>query len=159
MRLNSTVTRGSLFSFSIAMIYRVVIPACSARASFRNKWYARDISRCIEGVSEYRIADRLEKEQILTPTKYWKRKGVRRTASAGRGDFGSMLARCAELDSLFTKTYEDNTSGKLSDERFVMITKRYDDEQLSLKKKISALQAEIGAEEKSKHSAAGFFRR
>ena len=59
----------------------------------------------------------------------------------------SMLTRCAELDSLFTKTYEDNTNGKLSDERFMMITKRYD-EQLSLKKKISALQAEINAEEK-----------
>lgn len=24
----------------------------------------------------------------------------------------AMLTRCAELDSLFTKTYEDNTSGK-----------------------------------------------
>ena len=68
----------------------------------------------------------------------------------------AMLTRCAELDSLFTKTYEDNTSGKLSDERFMMITKRYDDEQLALKKKISALQAGIDAEEKSKHSAASF---
>jgi site-specific DNA recombinase len=70
----------------------------------------------------------------------------------------AMLARCTELDSLFTKTYEDNTSGKLSDERFMMITKHYDDEQLSLKKKISALQAEIDAEEKSKYSAASFLR-
>lgn len=68
----------------------------------------------------------------------------------------AMLTRCAELDSLFTKTYEDNTSGKLSDERFMTITKRYDDEQIALKKKISALQAEIDAEEKSKHSAASF---
>lgn len=46
-----------------------------------------------------------------------------------------MIARCHELDGLFTKTYEDNTSGKLSDERFMMITKRYDDEQVSLKRK------------------------
>lgn len=38
----------------------------------------------------------------------------------------------------------------------MMITKRYDDEQIALKKKISALQAEIDAEEKSKHSAASF---
>ena len=68
----------------------------------------------------------------------------------------AMIARCHELDALFTKTYEDNASGKLSDERFMMITKRYDDEQLSLKKKISALQTEIDAEEKSKHSAASF---
>ncbi len=32
-----------------------------------------------------------------------------------------MLARWRELDILFTKTYEDNASGKLSDERFMMI--------------------------------------
>jgi hypothetical protein len=68
-------------------------------------------------------------------------------------EVAAIIARCHELDALFTKTYEDNASGKLSDE---LITKRYDDEQLSLKKKISALQAEIDAEEKSKHSAASF---
>lgn len=70
----------------------------------------------------------------------------------------AMLARSGELDLLFTKTYEDNASGKLSDERFMMITKRYDDEQLALKKKISALQAEIDMEERQKHSAASFLR-
>lgn len=70
-----------------------------------------------------------------------------------------MLTRCAEVDSLFTKTHEDNTSGKLSDERFMMITKRYDEEQLSLKKKISALQAEIDAEEKTSTARPVFFKR
>jgi len=70
----------------------------------------------------------------------------------------SMTGRCRELDELFTKTYEDNTSGKLSDERFMMLSKRYDDEQLALKKKIAALQAEIDADEKHKQSAASFLR-
>lgn len=62
----------------------------------------------------------------------------------------AMLTRCEELDLLFSKTYEDNTSGKLSDERFMILTKRYDDEQLTLKKKISVLQSEIDAEERHK---------
>lgn len=73
-------------------------------------------------------------------------------------ELGAMLARCHELDGLFTKTYEDNASGKLSDERFMMITKRYDDEQIALKKKISTLQAEIDAEKQHKNSAANFLR-
>ncbi|MDD3537208.1 MAG: recombinase family protein [Eubacteriales bacterium] len=38
---------------------------------------------CVDGLSEYRIADRLEKEQILTPTEYWKSKGVRRSGKKG----------------------------------------------------------------------------
>ena len=70
----------------------------------------------------------------------------------------AMLTRCQELDGLFSKTYEDNASGKLSDERFMMLTKRYDDEQVALKKKISALQAEIDKAEKHRHSAASFLR-
>lgn len=68
------------------------------------------------------------------------------------------LARCAELDGLFSKTYEDNASGKLSDERFMMLTKRYDDEQLILKKKISALRVEIDKDKKSRMNAASFLR-
>ena len=39
-----------------------------------------------------------------------------------------------------------------------MLSKRYDDEQLALKKKIAALQAEIEAEVKHKQSAAIFLR-
>lgn len=70
----------------------------------------------------------------------------------------AMLARCRELNDLFTKTYEDNVTGKLSDERYMMITKRYDEEQLALKAKISAAQAEIDKEKKSKSSAASFLR-
>jgi len=53
---------------------------------------------------------------------------------------------------------EDNASGRLSDERFMMLTKRYDDEQLALKKKISALQTEIDEEKRQKHSASNFLR-
>ena len=60
---------------------------------------------------------------------------MKKAASWG-GGLRANLARCAELDGLFSKTYEDNASGKLSDERFMMLTKRYDDEQFILKKKI-----------------------
>jgi len=40
----------------------------------------------------------------------------------------------------------------------MMLSKRYDEEQLVLKKKIAALQAEIDADEKHKQSAASFLR-
>lgn len=83
---------------------------------------------------------------------------AQRETKRQENEVASMIARCHELDALFTKTYEDNASGKLSDERFMMITKRYDDEQISLKKKISALQAEIDAEKRHKSSAANFLR-
>jgi len=67
-----------------------------------------------------------------------------------------MLNRSRELDELFTKIYEDNASGKITDERFMMLSKRYDDEQIGLRKNISTLQAEIEAETKHKQTAKNF---
>ena len=85
-------------------------------------------------------------------------KEAQRETKRREQDVASMMARCHELEELFAKTYEDNASGKLSDERFMMLTKRYDDEQLALKKKISALQTEIDEEKRHRHSAASFLR-
>ena len=41
--------------------------------------------------------------------------------------------RISDLDKLFTRLYEDNVNGKISDERFAMMSKGYEDEQDKLK--------------------------
>ena len=38
----------------------------------------------------------------------------------------SLLARDDELDGLFERIYEDNVSGKLSDDRFAKMSRRYE---------------------------------
>ena len=48
-----------------------------------------------------------------------------------------------ELDGLFERIYEDNVSGKISDERFSRMSRRYEDEQKELTEKIKQLRAEI----------------
>ncbi|MBQ5320210.1 MAG: DUF4368 domain-containing protein, partial [Oscillospiraceae bacterium] len=45
--------------------------------------------------------------------------------------------RISELDKLFTRLYEDNVSGKISDERFTMMSKGYEDEQDKLKQAVN----------------------
>jgi len=57
------------------------------------------------------------------------------------------------LDNLFSKIYEDNASGKLTDDRYMMLSKRYDDESITLKKKIATFQAELDADERHKQTA------
>ena len=52
-------------------------------------------------------------------------------------------ARDRELDTLFEKLYEDNVAGKISDERFVRMSKKYEAEQAELRSSIKALQADI----------------
>ena len=54
-----------------------------------------------------------------------------------------MQARDEELDGLFERIYEDNLSGKLSDDRFAKMSRRYESEQKELSEKIKTLRAEI----------------
>ena len=55
----------------------------------------------------------------------------------------ALQARDEELDGLFERIYEDNASGKLSDDRFARMSRRYEEEQKELAEKIKALRAEI----------------
>ncbi len=58
--------------------------------------------------------------------------------------------RIAELDRLFIRLYEDNVSGKISDERFSMMSAGYEDEQKKLRVTVAELNAFIeSAEQKS----------
>ena len=53
----------------------------------------------------------------------------------------------SELKRLFIKIYEDNASGKLSDERFDMMSQTYEAEQKELEAEVIRLQKEIEVQE------------
>ena len=55
----------------------------------------------------------------------------------------SLLTRDDELDGLFERIYEDNVSGKLSDDRFAKMSRRYEEEQKDISEKIKKLRSEI----------------
>ena len=50
--------------------------------------------------------------------------------------------RIQELDRLFVRTYEDNVSGKLSDERFASMSRGYEEEQKNLMAEAETLRQE-----------------
>ena len=58
-------------------------------------------------------------------------------------ELAAAQARDQELDGLFERIYEDNLSGKLSDERFAKMSQRYEAEQAELAEKIKLLHHEI----------------
>jgi len=58
-------------------------------------------------------------------------------------ELAAAQARDNELDGLFERIYEDNLSGKLSDERFAKMSQRYETEQAELAEKIKLLHHEI----------------
>ena len=58
-------------------------------------------------------------------------------------ELSALQARDEELDGLFERIYEDNVSGKLSDDRFAKMSRRYEEEQKEVSEKIKALRAEM----------------
>ena len=55
--------------------------------------------------------------------------------------------RLEELDRLFIRLYEDNVAGRISDERFSMMSGGYEEEQAALKAEVQTLQQEIDQQE------------
>ena len=64
--------------------------------------------------------------------------------------------RIAELKRLFIKIYEDNAKGKLSDERFDMMSQSYEAEQKQLEAEVIALREEIQVQERQNENIERF---
>mgnify|MGYP000330978660 CR=1 FL=1 len=63
-----------------------------------------------------------------------------------------------ELDRLFIRSYEDNVSGKIDDERFAMMNKSYTQEQKDLKAEVISLQQVIEEQERQNENIERFIR-
>jgi len=64
--------------------------------------------------------------------------------------------RIAELKRLFIKIYEDNAKGKLSDERFDMMSQSYEAEQKQLEAEVITLREEIQVQERQNENIERF---
>ena len=78
------------------------------------------------------------------------------TAKAHKHKFSKNERRIAELDMLYRKVYEDNATGKISDERFVQLSSGYESEQAELKSENKLLNDEINAFEENSTRAENF---
>ena len=67
--------------------------------------------------------------------------------------------RLAELDRLFIRIYEDNVSGRITDERFSLMSKTYEDEQAQLKVDIHHLRQVIEVQERQIEDLEKFIQR
>ena len=67
--------------------------------------------------------------------------------------------RLGELNRLFIRIYEDNVAGRITDEKFSMMSKTYEDEQAQLKEEIQTLQQEIEVQERQIENLEQFIQR
>ena len=66
--------------------------------------------------------------------------------AAKRRELGKVKKRIAEIDTLIQKIYEDNVSGKLSDERYATLALSYEEEQKTLKAAVPEMQSFLETE-------------
>ena len=70
----------------------------------------------------------------------------RKELVAKQRELNRIKKRIEEIDNLIIKIYEDNISGKISDERFTVFSNRYESEQQELKAKNSDIENHLSSE-------------
>lgn len=70
-----------------------------------------------------------------------------------------MKKRISELKRLFIKIYEDNAGGRLSDERFDMLSQSYEAEQKQIEAEVITLQQEIEVQERQNENIEKFIQK
>lgn len=66
--------------------------------------------------------------------------------------------RIVKLDSIVQNLYEDNLKGKISDQRFEKMAKAYDEEEISLQKRIAELEKTITKSQKEEINVESFLK-
>lgn len=74
-------------------------------------------------------------------------KEQRKELSKKRRELAKSEKRIAELNVLFQRTYEDNVNGKLSDERYALMSASYENEQKALEEAAERLRTELETDE------------
>ena len=74
---------------------------------------------------------------------------INKSQRDNRRELEHSYKRMEKLDTIIQKLYEDNVEGKISDERFMKMSTSYEDEQKSLKARISELECEIATDKEN----------
>lgn len=112
----------------------------------------KHMRKVISYVSRYEAYFRAEMEQKL-------RLQGEETIRVHKKRLAQAEKRIGELDRLFVKIYEDNANAKLSDERFAMMSKTYEDEQTELRAEAKNLQQEIEVQQRQIENLEQFIHR
>lgn len=85
-----------------------------------------------------RFACKYEDEFVKVVSEFSKQ-AMQAQIDAHRSEVRTLMARDKELDRIFERLYEDNISGKITDERFQRMSINYDNEQKEVHERLSRL--------------------
>ncbi len=141
--------------FFVCSTHRLNKDKCSGhyiRAEILEREVWKHMREVISLVSRYETYFRLEMENRL-------RIQSEEALLVSRKRLTQAEKRIEELDRLFLKIYEDNANHRLSDERFSMMSRTYEEEQTELRVEVRQLKQDIEAQEKQAENLDAFIDR
>ena len=85
-------------------------------------------------------------------------KWIQATQKKNLESLNKMLARDKELDTLCEKVFEEKILGNLSEDRFLKLSQKYEDEQFELKAQIKYMKKVVAEEKAHELNADGFLK-
>lgn len=118
------------------ILHEIVLRNLREAIQYVNKHEAEFIQEAVDGSTRERDKEFARKREALAKTEQ----------------------RIAELDRIISRLYEDNVMGKLSDERFIKMSKDYELEQSNLKSTAEVLHRELKQQEQQKTNVRAFIK-
>lgn len=101
----------------------------------------------LEGIRNITAYAKEHEDEFVEMVTKKKRAELNRSLRDGKQEMEQAQARIQKLDEIIQHLYEDNLDGKISDERFVKMSKNYENEQAMLVERISELSELISNEQ------------
>ncbi len=149
---NNYRTEGAFFDCSLHWKYKEKCPTHYIRESILERMVLKHMQLVTGYILRYEQYFRSIMEQQL-------RLESTEKLQISKGQLERNEKRIAELKRLFIKIYEDNVGGRLSDERYDMLSQSYETEQKQLEAEVITLRQEIEVQERQNENVERFIQK
>jgi len=149
---NNYRTEGAFFDCSLHWKYKEKCPTHYIRESILERMVLKHMQLVTGYILRYEQYFRSIMEQQL-------RLESTEKLQISKGQLERDEKRIAELKRLFIKIYEDNAGGRLSDERYDMLSQSYETEQKQLEAEVITLRQEIEVQERQNENVERFIQK
>jgi len=131
--------------YFVCATYRKVKGGCSSH-QIRNVVVEELL---LDGIRQITAFARAHEDEFVQMVTSKTRTALDKSLRDSKRELEQSQARIAKLDDIIQRLYEDNISGKVSDERFAKMTTNYETEQHTLESRVAELKAAMTAENES----------
>ena len=149
---NNYRTEGAFFDCSLHWKYKEKCPTHYIRESILERMVLKHMQLVTGYILRYEQYFRSIMEQQL-------RLESTEKLQISKGQLERNEKRIAELKRLFIKIYEDNAGGRLSDDRYDMLSQSYETEQKQLEAEVITLRQEIEVQERQNENVERFIQK